>query len=392
MVSLIPAALLALSLVNAQPPSGAFLNDDTISGGFRVLLNLYGRCTDDEIIQLSRRLLNGPMPDDDRLRPLLQRVRQLNYFGSLSPMQLPNPNEPLVRHTQADYNERLDAAHTLLNRHLSDSTFLSRIIAIDETPFSDNGQQFIGAYHGHRIILYRLTQPGQSLNAADFIQFMQRLAVRMTELGLNFRPVLLLDNVAFHRTADVSNFISSQNWDVVYNPRLSGSDFMPWDSDGFDLIRRIASPRCHRNHAELHSAIQGAVNTINEEDLLSAIDELPERWQFIIDNNGRRIAFVPPRRHRDRRDAYSLNFTAPCIKADDMATSSCTVHIGEVQYRVDVKYGCHEGTCFAECPNSPGSACTTANEYSNTVASKCYVHNDCNPCWKCITGCDLLFY
>ena len=302
-MSVLQAFGLLLRLATAQP----FLNNDTITGALNVLVNVFPQCTDGEILQLLPRNLPGAMPHTERVQRLLQRVRLTNHFGSLSPLQEPSRGA-VVLHSQADYNERLDAAQTFLNRHTSDDTFLQRIVAIDEAPFRNGGdrtvQHMIGAYVRDRIIFYALPEPDVALNAVYFTHFLRRLVPILADMGFNMhnRPILMLDNVNFHRTREVQEYIDHLNCEVIWTPRQSGDDFMPWDIDAFDLIRRIATPQHQRDNQELRRALEEAVNTINTEDLLSAIDELPQRWQFVADNHGRRVQFTPPRRHRDKRD------------------------------------------------------------------------------------------
>lgn len=373
--------LICLPLAAAQPR--AHLNNDTVTGGLRVLVNLFPECTDAEIIGRLQTTIGGRLPDSERVRRLLQQVRLSNHFGSLSPMQLPDSG-PSVPYTLADYNERLDAAHTFLNRHESDNSFLERIIAIDENVYNRD-QHFVGAYHMRRIIRYALPPPGTAFNSNSFTAFLASLIEPLQRMGFNWDnpPILLLDNVPFHATQQVRNFAEQQGWEIIYNPRRSGSDFMPWDIDAFDLITRFATPHCHRDNQELRRAIESAVNSINERNMLTAIEEMPARWRFIINNNGRRTPF--PRRGKRSVHSSTLNFTAPCIRNTEFAEGVCK---GEQTTR---RYGCREGKCFTACTNDNQTACTTANTYAPFKPSFCYVHNDCNPCWKCITNCDLLF-
>lgn len=263
---------------------------------------------DDAILRRLKNCLRDQCPSDNRLRSLINIAREGSRGESL---QLTSTNAPAYSVLSPDHmRQRVQRATLFLERYERDNSILGRIIAIDEMWVTFGRLSLIAAYHNNQIIAYRFIED-HALRGSNYASFVrEELATAIA--GLNIvSPIIIVDNAQAHFDAGASLSFSNQRAEVWFNPPRS-PDMMPLDIDGFDCIVKKLKEVCFQDMDQMkHAAIQ-AINEVNSDNCLHAIQNLPDTWRGVIAAEGHPLKL---RRSRHRRSFFAVHTVLTAQKA-----------------------------------------------------------------------------
>jgi len=131
--------------------------------------------------------------------------------------------------------------------------------------------------------------PGSTGTAAYYKKFLQDVLlpkIRQKSAAMFAAGVLILhDNARSHGTVAVSEILEKYGWQVLshlpYSPDMSPPDF--------DLFPKLKKPLCgkrFRSIKEVSNEVSRVIRRINNEGVLTGIQDLPKRWTAVIKHNG----------------------------------------------------------------------------------------------------------
>ena len=129
---------------------------------------------------------------------------------------------------------------------------------------------------------------GKSVTAAYYRDWVQELCRKMHKNRpdlLGDGPFILHDNARSHLGKVVTDLLSKYEWEVLphapYSPDMSPPEF--------DLFPKLKEPMCgHRFSSleEISAAVTRAIRGLNKSGSLNGIENLPKRWDAVIEKQG----------------------------------------------------------------------------------------------------------
>ena len=144
----------------------------------------------------------------------------------------------------------------------------------------------ITAYDKNGVIAIDRVPPGSTVTAAYYRKFLQdvlRPKIRQKRSAMFATSVLILhDNVQPHASGAV---LEKYGWQVL--PHLLYSpDMCPPDFDLFPKLKKPLHGKHFRSIEEVSNEVTRVIRCINNEGVLTGIQDLPKRWTAVIKHNG----------------------------------------------------------------------------------------------------------
>jgi transposase len=97
--------------------------------------------------------------------------------------------------------------------------------------------------------------------------------------------LILHDNARPHASGAVSEILEKYGWKVL--PHLPyGPDMSPPDFDLFPELKKPIRGKRFRSIEEVSNEVTRVTRRINNEGVLTGIQDLPKRWTTVIKHNG----------------------------------------------------------------------------------------------------------
>jgi histone-lysine N-methyltransferase SETMAR len=97
--------------------------------------------------------------------------------------------------------------------------------------------------------------------------------------------LILHDNARPHASGAVSEILEKYGWQVLlhppYSPDMSSPDF-----DSFPKWKKPLCGKCSRSIEEVSNEVTQVIRCINNEGVLTGIQDLTKRWTAVIKHNG----------------------------------------------------------------------------------------------------------
>ena len=99
------------------------------------------------------------------------------------------------------------------------------------------------------------------------------------------RPILLHDNAKPHKSKLVTDFLKEKNISTWFHPPYS-PDISPLDFNCFHPLKRQLKGKKFSNWDEFISALNNTVVELNRRNMVTGVQQLPQRWQRVIEQEG----------------------------------------------------------------------------------------------------------
>jgi transposase len=93
------------------------------------------------------------------------------------------------------------------------------------------------------------------------------------------------DNARPHASGAVSEILEKYEWQVLPHPPYS-PDMSPSDFDLFPKFKKALRGKRFRSIEEVSNEVTRVIRCINNEGVLTGIQDLPKRWIAVIKHNG----------------------------------------------------------------------------------------------------------
>jgi histone-lysine N-methyltransferase SETMAR len=147
----------------------------------------------------------------------------------------------------------------------------------------------IMAYDKNGVIATDRVPPGSTVTAAHYRKILQDalLPKILQKWSIMFvAGVLILhDNARPHASGAVSEILEKCGWQVLSHPPYS-PDMSPPDFDLFPELKKSLRGKRFRNIEEVSNEVTRVIRCINNEGVLTGIQDLPKRWTAVIMHNG----------------------------------------------------------------------------------------------------------
>ena len=97
--------------------------------------------------------------------------------------------------------------------------------------------------------------------------------------------LILHDNARPHVSSAVSEILEKYGWQVLPHPPYS-PDMSPPDGDLFPKLKKPLRGKGFRSIEEVSDEVTRVIRRINNEEVLTGIQDLPKRWTAVIKHNG----------------------------------------------------------------------------------------------------------
>jgi len=97
--------------------------------------------------------------------------------------------------------------------------------------------------------------------------------------------LLLHDNARSYASRAVSEILENYGWQVLPHPPYS-PDMSPPDFDLFPQLKKSLREKRFNSIEEVSNEVTRVIRHINNEGVLTGIQELPKRWTAMIKHNG----------------------------------------------------------------------------------------------------------
>jgi histone-lysine N-methyltransferase SETMAR len=148
------------------------------------------------------------------------------------------------------------------------------------------------AYDKNGVIATDRVPPGSTVTAAYYRKFLQDVLcpkIRQKKSPMFAAGVLILhDNVRPYASGAVSEILEKYGWQVLSHPPYS-PDMSPPDFDLFPKLKKPLRGKHFRNIGEVSNEVTRVIRHINNEGVLTGIQDLPKRWTVVIKHNGNYI-------------------------------------------------------------------------------------------------------
>jgi transposase len=145
------------------------------------------------------------------------------------------------------------------------------------------------AYNKNGVIAADRVPPGSTVIATYYRKFLQdvfRPKIRQKWSAMFAAGVLILhDNARPHASGAVSEILKKCGWQVPSHPPCS-PDMSPPEFDLFPKLKKSLHGKCFRSTEEVSNEVTGVIRRINNEGVLTGIQDLPKRWTSVIKHNG----------------------------------------------------------------------------------------------------------
>ena len=129
---------------------------------------------------------------------------------------------------------------------------------------------------------------GTSVTAAYYRDCMQELRRKMHKNRpdlLGDGPLILHDNARPHLGKVVTDLLSKYEWEVLpqapYSPDMSPPEF-----DLFPKLKEPMCGHCFSSLEEVSAVVTRAIRGLNKSGTLNGIENLPKRWDAVIEKQG----------------------------------------------------------------------------------------------------------
>jgi histone-lysine N-methyltransferase SETMAR len=147
----------------------------------------------------------------------------------------------------------------------------------------------IMAYDKNGVIATDRVPPGFTVTAAYYRKFLQDVLcpkIRQKRSTMFTVSVLILhDNARPRASGAVSEILEKYGWQVLPHPPYS-SDMSPPDFDLFQKLKKQLRGKHFRNTEEVSNEVTQVIRCINNEGVLTGIQDLPKHWTAVIKHNG----------------------------------------------------------------------------------------------------------
>jgi transposase len=100
--------------------------------------------------------------------------------------------------------------------------------------------------------------------------------------------LILHDNARPHASDAVSEILEKYGWQVLPHPPYS-PDMSPPDFDLFSKLKKPLRGKRFRSIEEVSNEVTRVIRRINNEGVLTGIQDFPRRWTAVIKHNGYHI-------------------------------------------------------------------------------------------------------
>lgn len=142
------------------------------------------------------------------------------------------------------------------------------------------------------IIHYELMPPGQTITGEVYRQQLTRLNEALSQKRpalVNRKGVILLhDNARPHSAKDTQEHLKQMGWEVLPHPPYS-PDLAPSDYHLFRSLEHHIRNKTYRNQDAIENDFNSFINQKAPEFFKKGIQNLVERWQEVISNDGNYI-------------------------------------------------------------------------------------------------------
>ncbi len=237
----------------------------------------------------------------------LQEIGKVSKLGKWVPHELSEENR----------QQRINVCTSLLSRQ-TQCSFLDRIVTGDEKwilyesvtrkrQWVDKDQQAASTskaglqqhkmllcvwWDNAGIIYHEFLEPNKTITAALYIQQLTKLnseLIKKRPTLVNRKQVLFhQDNARPHTAKTTIEKIKEFNWEIMHHPPYS-PDIAPSDYHLFRSLQNYLTGKKFNSADELKDAVSNFFASKSNTFYKQGIGMLPERWQLIIDNEGKYI-------------------------------------------------------------------------------------------------------
>ena len=147
----------------------------------------------------------------------------------------------------------------------------------------------IMAYDKNGVIATDRVPPGSTVTGAYYRKFLQdvlRPKIRQKVSDMFAAGVLILhDNARPHVSRAVSEILEKYGWQVLPHPPYS-PDMSPPDFDLFPKLKKPLRGKHFISIEEVSDEVTRVIRCINNEGVLTGIQDLPKRWTAVIKHSG----------------------------------------------------------------------------------------------------------
>jgi len=97
--------------------------------------------------------------------------------------------------------------------------------------------------------------------------------------------LILHDNTRPHASGTVSEILKKYGWQVLPHPPYS-PDMSPPEFDLFPKLKKLLRGKRFRSIEKVSNEVTQVMRRINNEEVLTGIQDLPKRWTAVTNNNG----------------------------------------------------------------------------------------------------------
>ena len=147
----------------------------------------------------------------------------------------------------------------------------------------------IFVYDGHGILTTHRVKIGKTINGKYYEGYLKktlRQAIHRKTGGLLAAgPIILHDNATPHGAVNETSLLRRYEWEILEHLPYS-PDISPCDFDLFPKINEDMRGIPFSDLDELEVAVAERVKVVERSCLATGIDDLPKRWQSVIDHKG----------------------------------------------------------------------------------------------------------
>lgn len=137
------------------------------------------------------------------------------------------------------------------------------------------------------IIWWELLHTNEHINASIYCSQLEKLTRAVQEKRPNLRKKMILhDNARPHIAKETKRTLNELDWEVLPHPAYS-PDLAPSDYHLFRKMANVFKEKSFDDYDHLKSEISDFFTSLQPEFLTKGIDELPKRWNFVVDNDGK---------------------------------------------------------------------------------------------------------
>ena len=147
----------------------------------------------------------------------------------------------------------------------------------------------IFAYDRHEILTSHRVESGKTVKGKYYEEYPKKTlgqAIRRKRRGLlAVGPIILHDNATPHGAVNVTFLSGHYEWEILEHPPYF-PDISPCNLDLFPKIKEDMRGIRYSDLDELEVAVAERVKVVERSCLATGIDDLPKRWQSVIDHKG----------------------------------------------------------------------------------------------------------